>query len=435
MSEAGSVVPVSSAGEIHIGSSGSLPGKTQSTPAPNDEGQSTSGQPEVDSNPKGKADETFSPNTPDDDGSEEGKGKERNVRDEIMAALEAKAEGGEPRKSEAEEGEGGPSGDQPATGTPKNKTNNPWKLLKEREALVAQKEKEIEKLRGLLGEAKNIEELEKKYAEIQKRADELEQEIRYVDYSKSQEFQDKYEQPYIEKWKQTMSDLEGVTVIDDKTGDERPVEPNDILKLVNLPINKAMEAATEMFGETAPMLMSYRSQLRSLFDAKMKALREARETAVNQAKEKTERLSAQNQQLNELAAKQWHELNNKLQSHSKLGAYFKPVEGQDELNKLLEEGYKFVDETVAQSPFDPKLTESERAEVIKRHVALRARAAGFSRLRNMYEKLMAENAEMKKKLQGYEGSVPTVGGTRAQADNQHGSVRDEIFAALDKLAR
>jgi hypothetical protein len=249
--------------------------------------------------------------------------------------------------------------------------------------------------------------------EVQKRNEELEKHIHFVDYSKSKDFQEKYEKPYEEKWGQTMSELKDMTIVDPVTNEERAISPKDMLQLMNMPLNKATDLAKELYGE------------------------KAKTEGVEAKKREMETRSKTQQEMAEFANSQWEVANKGIFTHEKTGHYFSPIDGQEELNTKLENGFKFVDETMKLNPFDPSLSKEDRAKVIEKHAAIRARAAGFGRLRVMYENSQAEIKALQAQLAQYEGSEPNISGTDPASGDLNGrsSAKTSVFGALHKLAK
>lgn len=324
----------------------------------------------------------------------------------------------------------------PGEGIDKKKVN-PWKLIDEYKAKLADKEKEASDIRKLFGDPQARQKEVERLAEIQKRNEELEKTIHFVDYSKSKEFVEKYQKPYEEKWSQTMSEIRDMSIMDPESGSERAVAPQDMLQLMNMPLNKATDLAKELYGDAYPVMMQYRQELRNLFNAKSSALEKAKTEGVETKKREMEANSKTQQELSEFANSHWEVANKGITENEKTGQYFRPIEGQDDLNQKLETGYKFVDEVMAMNPFDPKLTKEDRAKIIEKHAAVRARAAGFGRLRVQYEQSQSEIADLKAKLAQYEGSVPNAGGTEPAAGDMSGrsTANSSVFSALRKLAK
>lgn len=307
--------------------------------------------------------------------------------------------------------------------------------MEEYKAKHAEVERQLAETRKLVGdEAKRKAELEKLQA-FEKRNKELEDHIRYVDYSKSSEFKEKYQQPYEKAWKDAMAELKEITV-EDESGSSRPFTAQDMLELVNMPLPKARELADELFGSFADDIMAQRKEIRSLFDKQVQALEDAKKNGAEREKAtQSERERLESEIGNEVKAK-WESLNAAITKDEKLGKYFQPIEGDDESNTKLAKGFELVDSAFARSPMDPSLTPEERDIIIQKHVAVRNRAAAFGRLTLMVEKRDARIAELEAELAQYSESTPKTEGTQPPASAPTGgSARGKVFSALHKLAK
>lgn len=313
---------------------------------------------------------------------------------------------------------------------------NPWKLVDEHKQARTKLEAEIAELRKLVADPEARKSELAKIEEVTKRNEELEKQIHFVDYSQSKEFKEKYVAPYEKKWSHVMSELKDVT-ISDVNGRERPVAPRDILELVNLPLSKANEKAEEMFGGAASVVMGYRAELRSLFQAKSEALEQAKTEGVTKAKQQAEEHQKQVSQIQTVVSKNWEEATKGIAANEATGHYFRPVEGDDQFNQRLEKGYKLIDDVMNQNPFDPKLSEDQRREVVKKHASVRARAAAFGALRHRYETLKKEHDALTEKLKGYEESEPGFVGEQKNEGTpiSSGKASDSVFSALRKIAK
>jgi hypothetical protein len=119
----------------------------------------------------------------------------------------------------------------------------------------------------------------------------------------------------------------------------------------------------------------------------------------------------------------------------KNGPFFKPVEGDEHWNQRLAKGFELVDRAFAENPLDPNLTSEQRAAVVRRHAAVRNRAAAFGPLKYKVSQLETKVAELTKELEQFKGSTPTVGDRRAATGiGQPASAREEVFGGLRKLA-
>ena len=83
------------------------------------------------------------------------------------------------------------------------------------------------------------------------------------------------------------------------------------------------------------------------------------------------------------------------------------------------------------------ISTEERRAIIKRHAAVRNRAAAFGRLVYDLKKASDEVAELKKELSRYRGSEPPTGGTPRSGAAPAGptNAHEEVFGALRKLAK
>jgi hypothetical protein len=316
-----------------------------------------------------------------------------------------------------------------------SKTNgkaNPWKI--------------VDQLRNELAEAKKstgqgLAEKEKgefltKLQEFEKRNAELENEMRFVNYEKSAEFKTKYEQPYDNAWKKAAGELKEIPVITGE-GTSRPATPQDLLKLVNMPLGEARALADEMFGPFANDIMAHRKEIRNLFDSRSQALEEARKTGAEREKQQREMIEKGWGALQNHVKEQWVKENESWTKHEKVGKYLTPSEGDEEGNKRLAKGFALADKALATNPMDPNLSTEQRAEAVKSMAALRNRAAAFGRLTHIVEARDKEIAALKEKLKGYESSEPGAAGGTAKENGtaKYSSRRDEVFSGLDKIAK
>jgi len=318
-----------------------------------------------------------------------------------------------------------------------DKKVSPWKLVDEHKAARLKAETELAELRKLVPNEVEAKKNQERLAQIEKRNQELEEHIKFVDYTKSSEFVDKYQKPYEQQWQKSMSELSEINITDIATGEERPVKPSDLLELVNAPLGKAREIANEKFGDFADDVMAHRKEIRGLYEKQAAALEEARKGGEERSRITSDQQREFQQKLTKAVSDEWSKANQEFVNHEKVGQFFKPVEGNDAINASLEKGFAFVDEAFKQNPMDPKLTSEQRAKIIRAHAAVRNRAAAFGRL---VIELNAERAARKadrEQLDQYKASTPggvaaPVAPSSAQASS---SKRQQMADALMKIAR
>ncbi len=373
------------------------------------------------------------------------------AKSKMFKALEDKATGKKPAAAPAvkevakpgdapAEPELGPDGKPIAVdpAAPKDgKRPSPWKMVEEYKGKLSKAEAELVELRkgGVPEEAKKS--FEDRITKAETRAQELEKYLHYVDYSQTDEFKTKYVEPYNKAWNTAMSEIKELTVNDAATGGERPVVANDMLQLVNAPLARARQLAVEMFGEFADDAMAHRKEIRSLFDAQNTALEDAKKNGQERLKQAQEDQSRLRTQLTESIKQDWEAENKTIQNHEKYGTYFKPREGDDQWNNGLEKGFALVDKAFSENPADPKLTPEQRKEVIRRHAAVRNRAAAWGPMRVKMEALAAQVKALTEELGQYKELEPGAGGDRkTNAPNAPGgTAKEQMMDALKKKAR
>ena len=347
----------------------------------------------------------------------------------------AKPSEGKPAQPAAAEPAEPATASAPATADdPKKGKVNPWKLVDDYKAKLTQAEAQLlETNKRAIPEA-DWKRTQETLAEREKRLTELEQEIRYVNYAKSEEFKTKYQQPYEKQWQRTMSEL-GELTVETADGGTRPLAANDILDLVNAPLGKAHEMAVERFGDLAPEVMAHRKEIRKLFDEQASALDEARKSGASREKEQTEK---QQREFGEVSTKirdTWSKANEEVTVDPKYGTYFTPVDGDEQGNQRLAKGFELADRAFSENPLAPGLTAEQRESIVRRHAAVRNRAAAFGRL--VYQNTQSQQriTALEKELADYKGTEPARGGSQPPAKpGTQATGMSRIREGLSKIA-
>ena len=206
-------------------------------------------------------------------------------------------------------------------------------------------------------------------------------------------------------------------------------------EIVNLPLGRARAVADEAFGPFADDIMGYRKEILGLLESKNAALEDAKKNSIQRDKDR----EAQQQRLTgEIAShikETWEKANQEFLNDEKYGPQFKPIEGDQEGNTRLAKGFELVDRAFNENPNNPNLTPEERAKIVRRHAAVRNRAASWGRLHANYDKAMTELAALKKELEQYKASAPSTGGRIPVTAPATTSAKDAVFGALRKLAK
>lgn len=326
---------------------------------------------------------------------------------------------------------------EPTTTDPKTKTKvSGWKMMEEWKAKALDLEKQLLETKKLIPDEVSRKTEVERLTKAESRAKELEDEIRYVNYAKSDEFKEKYDQPYSASFARAMQDLAEIAVQDAQTGDTRPAEPRDLLEIVNLPLGKAKEKAIELFGDFADEAMDHRKDVRKLWEDRVKGLDNARKTAAEREQQIQQHYQSTTTELQKFLHENWDKANEAVRQDPEHSEFFNPLEGDEERNSILEKGYEFADQALQGNPMDPSLKHEERVSIVKRHAALRNRAAAYGILRHLLAKERADHKTTQEKLKQYEGSTPNTQGSRtATVNGQPTRTTDQVFARLRGLAR
>lgn len=299
--------------------------------------------------------------------------------------------------------------DAPPADLPPEKKTSPWKIVKEKEAKL----KEMETRVADLEKMRLTPERQKQIEGIEARAKLLEEEIRFVDFTKSQEYLDNYEKPYIDSWQRARLDLSELTVQGPEG--ERPINDQDILDLVNMPLQQARAAAVEKFGDFADDVMQHRKEIKQLSQKSNDAILDARTKGAERDKLRREEFQQKSAAMDSEITTGWTKANEKVLTHEKYGTYFKPVEGDQEGNQRLAKGFELADRAFSENPRNPNLNAEQRAAIIDRHAAVRNRCAAFGRLVFQQGQSKTRIAELEAQLATYKGATPATGGSAAPA--------------------
>lgn len=326
-------------------------------------------------------------------------------------------------------------GSQPAKPGAKPKVN-PWKLIDEYKTRLAAAEKAALDAKGSVVPEEERKTITERLQKAETRAKELEDHIRYVDYSKSEEFKTKYQEPYEKAWGRAISELKEIYVTDPGSDQPREATVDDLALLINQPLGKARELANAMFGDFADDVMAHRKEIRNLFEAQSGALEEARKNGADRLKQQQESMQKVGEQIKNFVSNTWKAANDEAVNHAEYGQYFKQREGDKDWNQRLGKGFELVDKAFSQNPMDPKLSAEDRANVVRMHAAVRHRAAAFGALVFNLKKQTDRVAQLEKELAQYKGSEPTTGGhISGGAIVAPTSAKDAVYGALRKLAK
>lgn len=258
---------------------------------------------------------------------------------------------------------------------------------------------------------------------IKKRLEEVESELRYLDYTKSAEFKEKFEKPYQDAYDDAVEEIKELRVnLDD--GNTRPATAQDFQRILQADNQDVRALANQMFGDAAGDVLAAR---RKLIELNRNANRESKRFR-EEASERERKKAIQAAEEKEGMRRMWDAAIQTVAE--KYPEYFKPIEGDEDYNKELAAGYAVVDRA-----HDPALPTEER---IARLAALRHRAAAFRAQVFINKRLKSRVAELEEVVKGYEESAPQGGSGKGEASRApHGESDDgyeSAMAEIDRLA-
>ena len=291
-----------------------------------------------------------------------------------------------------------------------SKKVSPWKLVDQfkKKALEAeQRALELEKL-VLPEDQRNA--ITERLTKAEQKARELEDEIRYVNYAKSDEFKQKFQQPYERAWQRAMSELQGTT-FQDAGGNQQTFGVDHMMELVQMPLKKARETANAMFGDIANDVMNHRNGLKEMLEQQTAALDEARKTGAEREGQKRNEFQSYLRELDNKSKADWEAFNKQIQEHPEHGEFITPKEGNDEWNSMIEKGIEFAKKAFTANIMDRRLTPEQRREVVKMQSALYNKAVAYGPLRYEVKNLRKQLAEREAELKQYKETTPATGGS------------------------
>lgn len=333
--------------------------------------------------------------------------------------------------------------DKPADAKPDEKPpgrKTGWQMYHEEEKKTKALQEQIAKLNREVGERKTPEDFKiddhpefkstkEKLSNYEKKLAELQDKIRFVDYESSDEYKEKFHRPYVEAWQHGKASIEQMKVLAEEGQTPRNGTVEDLQRIVQAQsIEEATQIAEQLFGPTAKAsyALSLRDRIIQRHDDALKAREEFRTkgseqmklSAAEQERQSAERAEKFNSAADEAVEKYPH--------------WFKPEEGDDQGNQLLDIGFMLANAAFGGQIKDGKTGEMRDPtpdEIPLIHAQLRNKAAGFDRLAYKNQKLQARITELEDTLSKYEETEPPPGDTigKKSPDGE-----DDPFAKYDK---
>lgn len=290
---------------------------------------------------------------------------------------------------------------------------------------LKRKYQELEAQHARLKDDPEKKSLAEKLAEREKRIQQLDETVRFSAWERSEEFNEKYEKPFIETYNASRARIAQMKV-NTEDGEPRQGTPEDFDRIMAASDpDQAAALIEEMFGTgaKAATVANLRERVIEANERKYAALDDYRKNLSERQKadlEKVKTEQAENAQL-------WQALNqNAVETHPE---WFAPKEDDDKWNELLQKGFERAD-----MAFIGNGNKLSRKEIVALHSQVRNQAAAFGPLVYRNRQLEARIQELEKELEQFKTSEPGAGqgdGSPAPTGEGAGNLYDD----LDTIAK
>jgi len=353
----------------------------------------------------------------------------------------------------APEKAGVPEGDKP-TETPKTQeAAKPAEAPKPGEAAPAEKprtgwqrfheaEKQIKDLTAKLAEKEKSASLPDDHPELvrmradvaakEKRLAEIENHLRYRDFEASSDYQENYQKPYINTATEATNRATQLKVQNAADGTSRTLTPEEFWQIVHKDdADAAINAAEAIFGEGSAKVNFVIERRNEILLAHQRA--EAAKAAFKkEGAERTRRQQEEFQRKGTERAAMFKKL--MTDGIEKAPELFKPEEGDNEGNALLEKGFSLVDRVFSGgAPIKEGDAPMSPEEMIAAHAEIRNKAAAFDRIAHKNAAMRSRIAELEAELSEYQKSDPGKG--EAEASGGSAPAKDDMESILSDLDR
>lgn len=254
-------------------------------------------------------------------------------------------------------------------------------------------EAELEKFKTGKVEDPEKKTLQEKLTEEAKRREQIEVELRFANYERSDDYKERFLKPMETAFEKAHKDVASMT-IPKEDGTTVQATPEHFNKLIMMNAQDAATQAKAWFGDGAIEVMAHRRKIIELNESRQGAI----EKYKKESEDRQKQMSAQQSEYQARVQSLWE---NSIQKHvEKYPEILKPAEGDDEVNTLLENGFKISDMAFSH---DPDMPVEKRVAL---HAVVRNRAAAFDRLVHMNKTLSEKNSALEKELAEFKKSVP-----------------------------
>jgi hypothetical protein len=283
--------------------------------------------------------------------------------------------------------------------------------LKRKQAEMEAKYKELETKASKPADDPEKKTLAERLAAREQRLKEVEDELRFTDYSKSEEYKQRFEKPFVDAYVNARARVAGLKTVEKRneleevTQASRQGTAEDFDHLMKIgDDNDAAEWATERFGNKAPIVLSHRERVQELNHARNAAVDDYR--AKGSERDKARAMEQETMQKSFGEAVEHHTK----AAIEKYPQWFKPDETDAKGNEILERGQHMVKRVLSNgAPLkegEQPMTPAQYASAV---AAVRNKAAAFDRLAHRHNQASSRIKALEAELAAFKGSEPGKG--------------------------
>lgn len=303
------------------------------------------------------------------------------------------------------------------------KTPRPWEMYrgekKAREELQAKfdaLQKEHEAIRSQSNQPDVTKHPD--YVRYKTRAEELENEIKFVNYEKSEEFKTKYLEPYNKSAQELTKEAMELVIEkqDEATGQvtTRALTADEFWNVVRQPNAEAAHKAAKNLFPNDPLkandLLAKRKELTKSWQAMDQARQEYKTKGAEREKQLQDEMKANQARETQMAtqrAEQFHQAVQADLNHAERKEFFSAPDDDPKGKEILTKGFNFADKAFGLTGENEQGFPEEEMPAV--HAAMRNRAGSWPYLKHLVVKERARVKELEAKLAEYEKSEPGPG--------------------------
>lgn len=287
---------------------------------------------------------------------------------------------------------------------------------------LAAREARVKELESKAAELEELPKVKERMTAAEKRAEEIETELRFANYERSQEYQDKYYKPFLDAYQSGRNKVGQLKIMQrtDEMGEitqpARKATAEDFDALMRISDDaEAAEFADRMFGPMANLVIYHREKVMDLNNSRANAIEDYRK----KGDERQQQFETQSKAMQE-------KVRNTFQASVKEGMtkypqWFKADDGDDQGKQVLEKGLLNADSVFSATNHSPE----ERAQI---HAAFRNMAGAFPYVALKLHRAEGRIKELEEELKEFRASGPNESGERRGPKTGPLTAEDEIDA-------